>query len=682
MRNKKNVLFALAILSALVLLFHGVEAVGADFSFMVFSDNRPGPYFDADYRNPQDWRAMLGLVKAQIEKPGPGRLPPKFLVGVGDIDPVCYTAYGIAKELGVGFPFYPIIGNHENLVPDREEIKHIVLNKCPNVVNAGPANCKGLMYSWDYENAHFVALNLYYDGKREFGRSQISTALLDWLEADLKRTEKPVIFVFGHEPVYPRFRGVGGNIDRNVQMRNKFCRLLKKYNVKAYFAGHTHFYDRLYDDGIWHINAGQVRGRVRPNYDLRNTVIQTEVRGDSVRFITFQSDCSKPSEFTVVNDWDSAEGETLAVDRGIQPLDVPVSWATRDKPQSKVWAFDGDWFGMFQVTDGFKVFKLEEDKWVDCSRETVEFDTSAKADCLSDGKDVYSLLVSEKELRLVRLTFAGDSYKVAAKVNITVPSAVETASIAMDSAGKIWIAGDEKDGIFVYSIDSALDAKNLEGPYVLALDVNDDDICAVTSFGSEKVGVFWSDQNRSMFGFKWHKDGEAFDKWSALEVIDDAKGCADDHINLKADSAGNIYAAVKTSFDDAVPVVSKVQIAFYYRTADGRWSDMITVVQRSDKCNPSRPMLQIDPENNSFYVFYTNYIDGSIEMTEAKMRPRKAIAFGRFSGPRKVLSSSTCRLNDVSGAKGITDGAMGMLIIAGGSRAIIESNLLALPPRF
>ena len=251
-------------------------------------------------------------------------------------------------------------------------------------------------------------------------------------------------------------------------------------------------------------------------------------------------------------------------DREIEPLDVAVDWATQDKPQSKVWTLDGNWFGMFPVAEGFRVFRLEGNKWADCSKESIAFPTNAKADCLSVGKDVYALLVREAELAIVHFEYTKDSYKIITKTNITALGAVETASIAMDSVGKIWITGDENEKIFVYSIDSALDAKTLQGPYVLASGVKDDDISSIISFGGKKVGVFWSDQHRSIFGFRYHVDGDVFDKWSELEVVDDINSCSDDHINLKTDLQGNIYAVVKTSFDD-LPThkFGDIQIALY-----------------------------------------------------------------------------------------------------------------------
>ena len=62
-----------------------------------------------------------------------------------------------------------------------------------------------------------------------------------------------------------------------------------------------------------------------------------------------------------------------------------------------------------------------------------------------------------------------------------------------------------------------------------------------------KIGVLWSNQVDSAFHFAAHVDGQGDGTWSATETAYSGPLVADDHINLKTDSAGRVYAAIKTS---------------------------------------------------------------------------------------------------------------------------------------
>ena len=79
--------------------------------------------------------------------------------------------------------------------------------------------------------------------------------------------------------------------------------------------------------------------------------------------------------------------------------------------------------------------------------------------------------------------------------------------------------------------------------------LNPDDIAAVIAFRG-KIGVMWSNQTASTVYFSYHLDGDPVDSWSASEAVTvPGPGQSDDHLNVKAleaDSAGRVFAAVKT----------------------------------------------------------------------------------------------------------------------------------------
>jgi hypothetical protein len=76
----------------------------------------------------------------------------------------------------------------------------------PYIVSEGPAGCETTTYSWDYGNAHFVALNQYYNGVSDTGAGgDVVDELYDWLVADLEANTQPAVFIVGHEPAYPEY---------------------------------------------------------------------------------------------------------------------------------------------------------------------------------------------------------------------------------------------------------------------------------------------------------------------------------------------------------------------------------------------------------------------------------------------------------------------------------------------
>ena len=254
---------ALALIGALMLivgLWAGCTPAtpsGLSFTFDVAADMR-------DLTGPNEFR---GVAQA-VARAGAGA----FMISPGDIDPPAAVFDVIRSELGVGYPWYPVVGNHEaETVEDMAWLRGFNPggNLLPGIVNPGPSGSLETCYSFDYENAHFVVINEYFDGSVDNDPiGDVSAALYLWLSDDLANHSLPVTFVIGHEPAFPqpdmapphRLRHEGDSLDANTTTRNDFWALLSAEGVRAYICGHTHNYSAIKIDGVWQVDTGHARG--------------------------------------------------------------------------------------------------------------------------------------------------------------------------------------------------------------------------------------------------------------------------------------------------------------------------------------------------------------------------------------------------------------------------------------
>src|SRR5205085_8257566 len=118
-----------------------------------------------------------------------------------------------------------------------------------------------------------------------------------------------------------------------------------------------------------------------------------------------------------------------------------------------------------------------------------------------------------------------------------------------------------------------------------------------------KIGVLWSKQTASgdpndTFYFSVHNNNDPDTTWQteiALRQVD----ISDDHINLKADSIGNVFAVVKTSV--TVDTTQTPRILVLPRDQIGAWTP--TVLVHEVEGNPAvavqqtRPIMPLDEAN-------------------------------------------------------------------------------------
>ena len=261
------------------------------FSFVVTSDM--SHYSAQEYLDYPNFFAALLRTVAQV---GPGA----FMVTTGDIIPAEGTDWTIDQVLGEDYPWYPLPGNHDFGPAEIDFFEHYQLPDQaapgPGLVRRGPEPCQDTTYSFDYHNAHFVALNVYCNAEAPWGiDGSVTDTLYDWLVDDLARTDKDHIFVFGHEPAYPQpddetgqARHMGDSLDQYPEARDRFWSLLREHGVVAYIHGHTHTYSAVQIEGVWALDAGQAMGvRAAPS---PGTFLRITVQGERVMLETYRGE--------------------------------------------------------------------------------------------------------------------------------------------------------------------------------------------------------------------------------------------------------------------------------------------------------------------------------------------------------------------------------------------------------
>lgn len=339
---------------------------------------------------------------------------------------------------------------------------------------------------------------------------------------------------------------------------------------------------------------------------------------------------------------------------------LPINRNTGEKPQSKVWSYACTQWTVLPDTSGTHLWRLDGLRWTRVM--TLSPNTVTKADCKVEDSVVHILLFEEvtpitniveeaedstksfnSRAFLVSLEYnsAMNSYKRWSKrsspVEIKLDNGVETATIDIDSNGRMWLASDAVKKINVRWSDAPY--TTWSPPITLASGVKNDDITAVVAMPG-KIGVFWSNQKAKRFGFKTHIDGAPPTQWSANEIpaaqsaLNVGKGMADDHINFALASDGTLYCAVKTSYDTP----GYPSVALLVRRPSGKWDDLYTIAEHG-----TRPIVLLDEGLNKLMVFYSSIEDGGDILYRES--PTSKLDFG----PQKTLLAG--KYNNVTSSK-------------------------------
>ncbi|HEX9653188.1 MAG TPA: hypothetical protein VGA99_05715, partial [bacterium] len=345
-----------------------------------------------------------------------------------------------------------------------------------------------------------------------------------------------------------------------------------------------------------------------------------------------------------------------------------IDFPTAEKPESKLWINDGFWWGSLwdPSANRYRIYKFDKDDqcWQNVGPD-IDDRANTLSDALSDGQKLYivsHLYSGSGPSRLYRYSYnnSTDSYTLDSgfPVNVNQNNA-EALTIAKDSNGKLWITWENSNKIMINR--STTNDQTWGTPFQLPVqggNVAGDDISAILSIGSNKIGVMWSNQNDKKMYFAVHNDGDGDTTWQPREeaLVDQNLGAvADDHLNVKmsSDDGGNVFAITKTSLSGGdAPLIYVLK-----RASNGSWSRHIFGLKRD---NHTRPILLIDEENRKLYAFARDN-NGVQRMKNTSL---DNISFSPGLGEPFISSSSDDDVNNATSTKQNLNSSTGLLVLA------------------
>ena len=314
-----------AILSSTVGAFPSAIAYAGDaprFSFAVVADPRG---------HGDTWKNALTEIRDMTVNPEPKFSPSEFIIVVGDMDPADdrHSDYTEVFSRCVRKPlFLPVIGNHDD---DEEELSYIsdtIVPAIPGVVRRHPSSCD---YFLDYKNVRVIVVDAYH----ELGhKGVINRTGKEWAENVIVRAPPQIehIFLFFHEPAFPRFRHLTSSFNESPKERNSFWNMLVRHRdrVCAVFVSHDHHYYRIKvksaagaaanDTSLFPDEEGGVCqvGCGAAGMDWVNTVIRVQVDGKNVIFRVVQAKNGMNKPFAVKDEWQVIPCPAFTPTHGIQ----------------------------------------------------------------------------------------------------------------------------------------------------------------------------------------------------------------------------------------------------------------------------------------------------------------------------------------------------------------------------
>jgi PKD repeat protein len=336
---------------------------------------------------------------------------------------------------------------------------------------------------------------------------------------------------------------------------------------------------------------------------------------------------------------------------------------TESKPESKLWFNDGFWWGSLWSTSAqaFRIHRLNfaTHSWIDTGV-LIESRTNTHGDVLWDGTKLYiasHIFSTTGGATGNPILFSRYGYDPQADLFSRDPGfpvtigdhSTEALVIDKDSTGTIWAAWTQGSRVRInHTLASDLQWRT---PYILPRNTSSltpDDLCSLTSFGGDRIGVLWSNQNANAYQFSFHVDGTADTSWSTIENA--TTGETDDHINLSVHPDGRVFVVGKNQANNLLLLA---------RAVNGTWSRYV-ISQPSPIL--TRPALLLDEQSGTLHVFAAGQDTGEIF---EKTSPISNIAFAPGTGTMRMRDASTTfRISDPTSTKQNVDAESGLVVLA------------------
>ncbi|MEZ4513085.1 MAG: Calx-beta domain-containing protein [Chloroflexota bacterium] len=356
---------------------------------------------------------------------------------------------------------------------------------------------------------------------------------------------------------------------------------------------------------------------------------------------------------------------------GYEGLDYKLSGVTEptsEMAQSKLWFNDGSWWASLldKTSASYHIYQLDwaTQQWNDTG---VELDDrpKTKADVLWDGTYLYVASSSTSDpINLYRYAYSNGTYTLSSGYPVQLSSdKARVVVIDKDSTDTLWITYTQGNKVYMAHSDGADDS--WVTPYLLPVAGSTGllsvDISAVVAYNGH-VGVMWSNQGDMQMHFAVHQDGASDTAWT--EVIAYALS-ADDHVSLRslnADSAGNVFAAVKGSFvNPDEPQIIVLACTTGNCSQASNWRSAVAF-SRNAQPYKTRPTVLLDTTNREIYVFVTDTGGGNALYKKASY---DTLAFPAGSGTVFIDYSSA--VNNVTSTKQTVNVSTGIVVMASSS---------------
>lgn len=362
-----------------------------------------------------------------------------------------------------------------------------------------------------------------------------------------------------------------------------------------------------------------------------------------------------------------------------------VTAPTGQKPQSKLWFNDGQWWGsLFDTASAdFEIHRYDwaSNTWTSTGT-LIDERQSSYMDVLWDGTKLYVATAGATESnaghqgRLVRFSYdaASKTYTRDAGFPVNITNAgVKSIVLAKDSVGKLWATYTQANR--VWYLHSTNDDAAWATPSVLpvggASNIGSDELSAVVAYDGNKIGIMWSNQADSTMYWAFHQDGAPVDQWTTQAAYQRPEG-ADDHINLKSlqsDASGRVFAAVKTSLNGATDPLIHLLVLL----PNGTWTSSTfgTVSEQH-----TRAIVAIDEEQRQLYMFASSPCcsGGVIYMKQTSL---DTLTFPAGRGTPFISSDLDLKINNPTSTKQNVSSRTGLVVMASddGTRRYVHNRL-------